>query len=292
MHRPILAFLSMDDLTGYVTYDHLPARILEDRGWAVEFPSWRASEDWARFAAVVIRSPWDYQKDPDAYMGVLRQIVAAGTPLHNSLGIVEWNLRKTYLRELTAKGVSTIPTLWEDRLQPGGLPELGRRLNAEEIVLKPIVGANADGAFRLRAPFAGPDARAAERMYASEPFMAQPFLPSVVEDGEISLFFFCGAYSHAVHKKPKAGDFRVQEEHGGILTPVVADSAAQAVSAEALRSLPGPTLYARIDLVRLPDGAWAVMEVEVNEPSLYFNIDPESAVRFADAVESVVSKSR
>ncbi|MBI1290683.1 hypothetical protein GC173_05510 [bacterium] len=288
MTRKPLAFLSMDSLEGYFTYDHLPAAILEQRGWQVEYPSWRSDADWQRFAAVIIRSPWDYQHDPDRYMATLRYIASLGVPVHNSVDIVEWNLRKTYLKELDQRGVPLIPTIWRDALAGGDLHRHSESLDSSEIVVKPILGANADGAFRLSAPFDSPQAAEALRTYAAAPFQIQPFLRSIVEFGEVSLFYFGSQYSHAVHKKPKAGDFRVQEEHGGILSPIVPVPGALAVADKVMAELPGATLYARVDLVILNDGNWAVMEVELNEPSLYFNIDPDSPRRFADAVEQVV----
>lgn len=277
----------MESLAGFVTYDHLASAELEHRGWRLEYVPWTRAEDWRRFCAVVIRSPWDYQSAPVRFLEVLRSIEAAGTPLANPVAVVEWNLRKTYLLELQAAGVTIIPTVVGEALTAEVIPRLARDLgDPEEIVIKPVVGANADGAFRLRAPFG--DARAAEAAehHARGSYLAQPFLPSILEEGEASLFYFRDRFSHAVRKRPKAGDFRVQEEHGGVITPVVPDAALSLAGERALGAIPRNLLYARIDLARLPSGAWAVMEVEVIEPSLYFDQDPQSPARFADALES------
>ena len=113
--------------------------------------------------------------------------------------------------------------------------------------------------------------------------MAQPFMASVVDEGEYSLFYFDGAYSHAIVKRPGDGDFRVQEEHGGRLEAVVPEHALLEAGAGALAKLPGQALYARLDFVRDGD-EFALMEAELIEPSLYFQLDKESPERFAAAL--------
>ena len=108
-------------------------------------------------------------------------------------------------------------------------------------------------------------------------------LNSVVEEGEYSLFYFGGAFSHAIKKVPKQGDFRVQEEHGGSLHLVTVDSEQLDIAQKALLAMPCEALYARVDLVR-QKGEWAIMELELIEPSLYFNLDKQSPLRFVEAL--------
>ena len=120
--------------------------------------------------------------------------------------------------------------------------------------------------------------------------MSQPFVRSVTGYGEISLIFFAGQYSHSVLKKPKAGDFRVQEEHGGRIQSVVPEASIIEFAHRTLQAVPGETLYARVDLVFLDDGQPTVMEVELIEPSLYLSYDRQSPVRFADAIEALLGR--
>ncbi len=282
------AFLTLDDPTGFVIDDALAVAPLARLGWHVEHVPWRSVVDWGAFEAVVIRSPWDYQEHPDAFLEVLDEIDAA-TLLLNGVRTVRWNLRKTYLKELEAAGVPIVPTVWRERLAPGGLPGLFDAVQAEEIVVKPVVGANASGAFRLtRASLsdAGLVARA-EAHYAGEALMAQPFVPAVVAEGEFSVFAFGGAVSHAILKTPKPLDFRVQEEHGGIITAITPEPALLAAAQAALDASKAATgeapLYARADLVRTPAGGFWTMEVELIEPALYFRMDADAPEAFARA---------
>ncbi|HLR26884.1 MAG TPA: hypothetical protein VK112_13545, partial [Fodinibius sp.] len=107
------AFLSMDSLEDFECYDHLLFEPLAKRGWAATEISWRNKEtDWDIFDTVIIRSPWDYQQDPEAFFKVLQQINDSSALLENSLETVRWNIDKTYLRDLEDHGIEIVPSLW------------------------------------------------------------------------------------------------------------------------------------------------------------------------------------
>ena len=126
-----------------------------------------------------------------------------------------------------------------------------------------------------------------ETYYADTPFMMQPFVPSIVTEGEFSLTFFNGEFSHAILKTPKAHDFRVQEEHGGILQCVHPEPDLQGVGDMVMRALGDMPLYARADFVRAPQGqGFWLMELELIEPSLYFRLDEQAPHRFAHALHT------
>ena len=146
------AFLTLDDSTGFVIDDELAYPPLTALGWRVEAISWRTpSCDWRAYDAVVIRSTWDYIADPDAFLGVLAEIERTGTPLFNALDLVRWNIRKTYLRDLAERGVPVVPTIWRERLVSSELPGLIEEVGSDEVVIKPVVGLNAHGVFRVNA---------------------------------------------------------------------------------------------------------------------------------------------
>lgn len=284
---PACAFLTTDTLDAFVAYDHDAVEPLAKRGWRVSFVPWRARTDWSQYDLVVIRSPWDYQDAPDAFFEVLAQIDAA-TRLENPLPVVRWNLRKTYLRDLERAGVPIVPTVWcEDGLTAEALADGFRQWGAAQAVAKPVVSANADGTFRLGAdPASWAEALST---LGGRACLVQPFVPAVVDEGEFSVFVFGGAVSHAILKTPAAGDFRVQEEHGGAIRGVAPEPALLALTDVALAAVPHESalLYARVDAVRLADGTWAIMELELIEPSLYFPFGPGSADRFAEAVAAL-----
>jgi glutathione synthase/RimK-type ligase-like ATP-grasp enzyme len=113
--------------------------------------------------------------------------------------------------------------------------------------------------------------------------MVQPFLKNIIKEGEYSLFFFNGKFSHSVLKKPKENDFRVQEEHGGNIQPLKVNTELISIAENIIKQLFTVPLYGRVDLVRNTQNEFAIMELELIEPSLYLNKDPQSPQRFAEA---------
>jgi hypothetical protein len=268
----------MNSLAGYVSDDELAIEPLRELGWNVETISWRdKTVDWNDFEAVVIRTPWDYQREPEAFLQVLREIDESRARLENSLEIVEWNLSKLYLRELESKGVRIVPTIWgEGKIDETLFQSWLENFGTDEIVVKPTVSATAEFTYRLK-KFT-PEL---SEIFAAREFMVQPFMPNIVSEGEFSLFYFGGIYSHTILKAPKQHDFRVQEEHGGIIQPVApAEKLLQTAQMvfEFIKPLP---LYARIDFVRDAGDDFALMELELIEPALYFRMDKDAPKRFA-----------
>jgi glutathione synthase/RimK-type ligase-like ATP-grasp enzyme len=277
------AFLTMDNLDGFVSDDALAYGPLRRLGWDVEAVPWRRpAVAWGAFDAVVIRSTWDYQHDPEAFLAVLEQVARSGTRLENPLGLVRWNMNKAYLGDLGRRGVPVVPTAWGHDLGPVDEGAILGRLGTDEVVLKPVVGASGEHTYRLARGSAGWAEAAAA--FARRAYLAQPFVRSVVEEGEYSLFYFAGALSHAVLKEPAAGDFRVQEEHGGVIRALAPSGGLAAAGARALAAVGQAPLYARVDLVRLGGGGYALMELELIEPSLYLRMDAGAPERFARAL--------
>ncbi len=280
--KPI-AFLSMDSHAGFYVYDELLVAPFLDAGIRVETVSWRdEAVCWQDYQAVIIRSCWDYQQDVAAFLACLRRIEGSGAVLLNGLSLVQWNINKTYLQQLAASDIPTIAALY----QPGFYPEVVSRCFAafgcEQLVIKPQISANADHTHRLTPQDLIARRQELQSTLGQTPLMVQPYLSSIESEGEVSLFYFGGDYSHAIRKRPKADDFRVQEEHGGQLSLYHPDRALLALADRTLMALPDAPLYARLDYV-FEHGQPLVMEVELIEPSLYFNMDEGAAGRFVEA---------
>jgi glutathione synthase/RimK-type ligase-like ATP-grasp enzyme len=278
-------FLTTSDLEDFHVYDNLLVEPLANYGWQVDEVSWRETEvNWDQYDVVVIRSTWDYQNAPEAFMQCLEEIEASNAHLENSVDLVKWNIDKGYLKELQQKQVRIVPTVWKNVVDLEQVQASYAYFGVTEIILKPLISANADFTYRLDYRSLIALKNELEVVFSNRPFMIQPFLNSIVNEGEYSLFYFCGHYSHCILKRPASGDFRVQEEHGGRLSSVNPDAEMQKCADQALAALPESPLYARIDLIRTEAGL-AVMEVELIEPSLYFNMDEKSPQRFADAFQ-------
>lgn len=286
-----IAYLSMDSLVGFECYDSLTFEAVSALGHQVEEVSWRVPRDWDDCDVVVIRSPWDYQDDAPGFMSVLETIERSRATLLNPLSIVRWNIHKGYLRELEQKGVTIVPTAWSGNLTLDELEAAVARFETPEIIVKPAVSANADDTFRI----AGGDVSAFYsrhgELFKNRDCLIQPFLQDVIAEGEYSLFYFSGQLRHCILKTPKDDDFRVQEEHGGRLRLIPTPEAALVLAGEAVLKGIGQTLlYGRFDFVRR-GGDFLLMEAELIEPSLYFNMDPTAAERFARALDNWLKES-
>ena len=253
----------------------------EGRGMRIEDIDWaEPGVDWAHYDAVLIGTTWDYWDYQEEFLSTLAEIESQ-TKLFNGAELVRWNSHKGYLRELADKGAKLIPTLWIDRVTEANAAEAFDRLGSETLVFKRQVGAGADGQYRL--------ARGEAFPYMPHPMMAQPYLPKIVEEGEISFIFVDGDFSHALIKRAAKGDYRIQSTYGGteeVITPSASDLAdAQAI----LNTLDESPLYARVDMLRGDDDGLLLMEMELIEPYLYPLEGPELGPRLAAAVQKRLS---
>lgn len=278
-----VAFLSMDSLKNFYTYDKLLFEPLKTLGWIAEEISWRNEKvNWSDFEAVIVRSTWDYQNDLEKFKIVLEKINSV-SHLENDLELMRWNMNKNYLFDLEQKGVRIVETIWEKKFNSETALKYFEKLNTDEIIIKPNISANADNTFRLTKEKLYDNISELEKIFEAKEFMVQPFIQNIIDEGEYSLFFFNGKFSHSVLKKPKEKDFRVQEEHGGDIQPITAPAEIVLVAENIIKKLFTIPLYGRVDLVRTKNNEFALMELELIEPSLYLNKDEKSPFRFAKA---------
>jgi glutathione synthase/RimK-type ligase-like ATP-grasp enzyme len=217
---------------------------------------------------------WGYHMDPPAWLTAIARWSAV--PLVNSPEVLRWNTRKTYLADLERAGVPIVPTVFAARADAEALAAAARRFGTEDIVVKPQVSAGGHRTVRLR-----PGEPPAEVV---EDAMIQPFQAAVGGDGELSVFFFAGKFSHAVRKVAAAGEFRVQPSYGGRLSRFDPDAGVLATARRALAAAPHLPVYARVDLVRGADGRPLLMELEAIEPDIYLDLAPEGGRAWAKAI--------
>jgi len=256
-------------------------RILRDElrrcGFEVQTALWDADRTrWNDFDLVFIRSCWDYHLRCEEFLDWVQEVDRSGVTLWNPLPVVRWNTHKRYLRDLESAGVTVVPTCWPSRNEAGTLEEIFQRTGWEEAVIKPVVSASAHRTWRVhrdQAAGRGPElARALEQGEV----MVQRFLPEITGQGEWSLIFLDGAFSHAAIKSPQPGDFRVQPDFGGTVARGEPDAALLARAEQVVASIPYPWHYARVDGVETGEG-FLLMELELIEPALYFAQSPEAA---------------
>ncbi len=257
---------------------------LEARGLRTARVAWsNPGFDWQTARAAVFRSTWDYF-DRFAEFSAWMDRVATVTRLFNAPDLVRWNLDKHYLRDLAGRGVQVPVTRFLERGDTTSLREAFAACGWKEAILKPAVSGAARHTYRLHSGNIDAHEATLRALLREEAMMLQPFLGSVLAQGEISLIVIGGRCTHAVRKIAKPGDFRVQDDHGGTVHPHTPTAEEIAFAEQAAAACPQAPLYARVDAVRDDAGALSLMELEVVEPELFFRFHPPAADALAAAI--------
>ena len=266
----------------------LLAEALRDVGLESVAVSWDDPDfDWSSVAGVLVRSTWDSVDRPAEYLRWVRQ-VSTQTVLLNSAAVIEWNLNKTYLRDLATAGIHVVPTEW---FLPGEtwVPTLD-----QDLVIKPAISAGGrDTVWYSPGQTAHAVTHVAHLLEAGHSVLIQPYLSTVQDPGEVDLIYMNGRYSHAVRKGALLErDAGVQQRPWermtwlGLTEPTHAEHAlGEKVLAYIADRLEVPA-YGRVDLVQLPTGQPGVLEVEFIDPNLSLLDHPPASSQLAAAVAS------
>jgi hypothetical protein len=269
---------------------------LADRGVEATTQVWTdPAVSWDSFDLVVANGAWDNIHRPDEFLAWAGK-VAAQTRLVNSAATLRWNLDKRYLADLADAGVPIVPTTWVGPGQPDR-PDQPVDLPEGEFVIKPTISG---GGFETARYL--PDEHDSARQHitrlldAGRTVMVQPYQAAVDTHGELGLIFLAGRYSHTIGKGPMlrhgAGGQPGLWEHE-VITTAESTEGHLDVARRALRlgeRLHGPTTYARVDLVPLADGTPGVLELELLDPALFFEMEPAAAERFAQVLVSRIAE--
>ena len=281
-----IALLTCRDWPGvYEKEQKLALEISKDLDVKVEI--WNdPSVDWASFDCLIFRTVWDYFEYPKEFAAWLDKIESLNIRTLNPLSIIQRNQHKFYLKDLQNQGIDIIPTLFIAKNTGLDLSILKEK-NWEKAVIKPAISA---GSY-MTTLFSQDEIPTIEAEYTpialERDLLIQPFMPEIQEMGEISILFFRGQYSHAVLKKPKKDDFRIQSQFGGQYQSFTPESSIIKTAENIVKTFGGELLYARVDGI-LKEGKFLLMEIELIEPDLYFDYAPEAKKNYLKALESMV----
>lgn len=266
-----IAYIVYSDNSAYTDTEHDSLlQYLKDKGLDIHKEEWaNENADWRQYSCIVLKAPWDYVAKTQQFYRWLEKIKSLDIPLHNPAGIVRWNSDKHYLQEIANAGLKVIPTSF---LEQGTKFEANKYLkifNAGTVIVKPCISGASNNTFKL----SGQDT-AAETMINNllehEAMMVQPFMPQVNDEGEWSLVFFNGRFSHALLKTPAPEDFRSQPKFGGIVAARVPAPRLLHAAGKYVSQFAKGCLFARVDGLIIDDEFY-LMELELIDPFLFLS---------------------
>lgn len=278
----MIALVTFSPYPDLIYGDALLPPALDGLGLQWQAIPWDADVDWSQYDALVLRSTWDYFLRYAEFSSWLEHI--EGLNVWNPLPLVRWNSDKRYLEQLAAQGIRIPPTRFVQELTD--LRTIQAEENWEQVVVKPCISGGAMGMF-LSSDDAAHDQVQFEALLQSSAAMVQPLLQEI-QNGEYSFIFFRAAeisFSHAVIKRPKSDDIRVQTEFGGITKQVAPAPTLLAQARAILDVIESDWLYARVDGIVM-EGQFTLMELEMIEPELFFDHDDAAPLRFAQALQA------
>lgn len=275
-----------------VTYSRLPdldsddrllLQALRERGVDARAAIWDDPViDWSRFKLCVIRSTWDYHERHTEFMA-WAEAAARVTRLWNPIEALRWNTHKSYLRDLAERGILVVPTEW---LAAGSSAHLQALLDLrgwERAVLKPAISASAYKTMIVRGDNVGEAQDLLDSLLPSRDLMLQPFMEAVDTQGERSLIFIDGKFTHAVRRPSVLREPEYGPEKYVEVEPAEDE---EGFGVQVLRAADLPSLYARVDVVRDGDNKLRLMELELVEPSLWLAHSPLAVERFTAGIVS------
>lgn len=272
--------------------DQLVVDALRNQGLTVCRKAWDDPNfDWSTTRFALFRTTWDYFNRFAEFSKWLEQ-ASQQTQFINSKELIYWNIDKHYLQDLAMAGVTIPKTLFIEKGSKMTLSEaiakasLECGLSTDTFILKPCVSGAARHTYKMEREEIGKYESIFQELIAEEALMLQEFQHHIVSEGEISMMLFHGAFTHAVLKIAKAGDFRVQDDFGGTVHEYHPTDEQIAFAQTVVRAAPQLPMYARVDIFKDNEGNWALAELEIFEPELWFRLKPEAADLLAKAIKN------
>ncbi len=269
---------------GVENEDERLIRYLSHKGNEIVPQSWTdASVDWKSYDFLLVKSPWDYFDKPIAFSEWLHEMESQGIVMFNSATTIRWNANKMYMQEIADAGFPVVPFQMLPKNSHFEAKVFFELFNTKTLIFKPLVGGGAKNTFKISPENKGVTEENANELLKNEAYLVQPFVSEIVENGEVSLVYFGGKFSHAVQKMPKAGDFRVQHFFGGQILPIAPSGELRQLGERIIQDFAADTLYGRVDLVETATG-FQLMELELIEPFLFLFTNPLADDNYYDAL--------
>ncbi len=272
--------------------DELVINALEGKDLSVIKKDWNDPNfNWNTTRSVLFRSTWDYFDNFEQFKKWFDKTRNTCLMI-NSSETIEWNLDKHYLLDLQKHQIPIPNSEFIKRGSPVDLSLLMQEKNWNEIVVKPTISGAAKNTYRLKKEDINQFDSTWKKLIYQEDFIVQEFQNNVIKKGEVAMMVIGGKYTHAVLKKAKEGDFRVQDDFGGSIAKYSPSEKMVKLAEKCTGILSAIPSYARVDIIWDNSGDLAVSELELIEPELWFRLNPNAAQKLAEHVDLILSEKK
>ena len=280
-------YLNPKKNSGYVdnilTEDFLVQVELEKLGISCSRVAWDDNFNPSKFRFALFRTTWNYFEKLPFFLKFLHSCTNK-TQLINPYNQIIWNLDKKYLLDLHFAGINIPPTLIVKKGNQKSLSEFCKKNKWTEVVIKPCVSAAAWNTHHIKKTHTDSANKLFFDLNQRCDMMVQCFQQNIKKSGEISLMMIGGCYSHAVLKRAKTGDFRVQDDFGGTVCSYEPTMMEVDFAQQVLDALFFQPIYARVDIIFDNNNNLALTELELIEPEMWFRLNPDSPKKLAQHI--------
>ncbi|MEC8606063.1 MAG: hypothetical protein VXX92_02060 [Bacteroidota bacterium] len=272
--------------------DELVINALKEKNLSVVKKDWNDSIfDWETTRSILFRSTWDYFDKFELFKKWFNKTKNKCLMI-NSTETIEWNIDKHYLLDLQEHQIPIPNSEFIKRGSSIDLSLLMQKKNWNEIVVKPTISGAAKNTYRLKEEEIIQFGPTWEKLIYKEDFIVQEFQNNVITEGEVAMIVIGGKFTHAVLKKAKEGDFRVQDDFGGSIAIYNPSEEMVKLAEKCTRILTPIPSYARVDIIWDNLRELAVSELELIEPELWFRLNPNAAQKLAHHVDLILSEKK
>ena len=266
--------------------DRLLTESLFNNGIIAKRVAWDDNPDLSRFDLAIFRTTWNYFNYLDQFIKFLS---AWKNKLRfiNPIDLVLWNLDKKYLFDLNSNGINIPESILINKGQVKKLKKISQKENWSKFIIKPCISAAAWETHCIESKNVDKYESLFQRLVMKHDMLVQNFQESILSFGEISFILFDGKYSHAVIKKPKKNDYRVQDDFGGTVSSYYAKNKEINFAERVVKTLKITPVYARVDVIVDKNEQLALSELELIEPELWFRKKEGSSEVLAKAIKKM-----
>lgn len=270
--------------------DGLLIEALNNLGLKTIKKDWNDSKfNWNSTKTAVFRSTWDYFDKFSIFQNWLSQ-VQNKCALINSYEQIKWNLDKHYLQDLKNWGLPIPKSVFINKMSGTKLKDIATNMEWNHIVVKPTISGAAKNTFQLKDQEIENFQTKWIHLTNKEDFIVQEFQKNIIKSGEVAVMLFGGKYSHAVLKKAKKGDFRVQDDFGGTVETITPSKEIIDLAEKAIKKLKPTPLYCRVDVIINNQNKAVIIELELIEPELWFRFKITAADKLAIYIKEFINK--